>query len=76
MGRAGVVHLEAGSQRTLGKGVWVVAQEGVVIAEERIADGGVGVSDEQILVLCNDLQVRGWLEPGPMATHPPGGSPR
>jgi hypothetical protein len=27
-------------------------------------------------VLCNDLQVRGWLEPGPMATHPPGGSPR
>lgn len=39
MRRVGVVDLEASGERALGEGVWVVAQEGVVIAQKRVVDG-------------------------------------
>lgn len=47
----GVVDLEAGSQCALGEGVGVVAEEGIVIAEQGVVDGAVWVCQQQILVL-------------------------
>lgn len=55
MGWVSVVDLEASSKCTLGERVRVVAQEGIVIAEERIAHGGTAIGKQQVLVLCNDL---------------------
>lgn len=55
MGWVSVVDLEASSKCTLGERVWVVAQEGIVIAEEHIAHGGTAIGKQQVLVLCNDL---------------------
>lgn len=54
VGRPGVVDLEAGGQRALGEGVWVVAEEGIVVAQQGV------VEDErhQVLVLIDHL-VRG-----------------
>lgn len=54
----GVVDLEAGSQRALGEGVWVVAEEGVVVAEQRVVDVAVWVGEQQILVLVYYLMER------------------
>lgn len=51
MRRLGVVDLEAGSQCALGEGVRVVAEEGIVIAEQGVVDGAVWVCQQQILVL-------------------------
>lgn len=50
----GVVDLEASGQRALGEGVWVVTQEGVVVAQQGVVDG-VWVSQQQILVLLDHL---------------------
>lgn len=47
----GVVDLEASGQRALGEGVWVVTQEGVVVAQKGVVDGVVWLSQKQILVL-------------------------
>lgn len=55
MGWLSVVDLEASSKCTLGERVRVVAQEGIVVAEERIAHGGAAIGKQQVLVLCNDL---------------------
>lgn len=55
MGWVSVVDLEASSKCTLGERVRVVAQEGIVVAEERIAHGGAAIGKQQVLVLCNDL---------------------
>lgn len=51
MGRLGVVNLEAGGQRALGEGVWVVAEEGIIIAQQCVVDGAVWVRQQEILVL-------------------------
>lgn len=64
MRRLGVVDLEAGSQRALGEGVWVVAEEGVVIAEQGVVDGAVRVSQQQILVLVYYLLQRARQKTG------------
>lgn len=55
MGRVGVVDLESGSQGALGKRVRVVTEESVVVAEQRVVDCIVLVSDEQVLMLRDDL---------------------
>lgn len=51
MRRLGVVDLEAGGERALGEWMWVVAEEGVVVAQQGVVDGAVGVCQQQILVL-------------------------
>lgn len=38
-----VVNLEAGGQRALGERVWVVAEEGIVVAQQGVVDGVVWV---------------------------------
>lgn len=55
MGWVSIVDLESSSKCALGERVRVVAQEGIVIAEEHIAHGGTAVGKQQVLVLCNDL---------------------
>lgn len=52
---ARVVDLEACGERALGEGVRVVTQEGIVVAQQRVADGGAGVGHQQVLVLRDDL---------------------
>lgn len=57
VGRARVVDLEARSERALREGVRVVTQEGVVIAQERVADRrGAGVGHQEVLVLSDNLR--------------------
>lgn len=51
MRRLGVVDLETSGQRALSERVWVVTQKGVVVAQEGVVDGVIGVSQKQILVL-------------------------
>jgi hypothetical protein len=55
VGWVSIVDLESSSKCALGERVRVVAQEGIVIAEEHIAHGGTAVGKQQVLVLCNDL---------------------
>lgn len=69
MGWTSIVDLEAGSKCTLGERVWVVAQEGIVVAQEHIANGGTAIGKQQVLVLCNDLWTSELLGPVPLATH-------
>lgn len=54
VGRPRVVDLEPGRQGPLGEGERVVAQEGVVVAEEGVVDGAVG-GRQQVLVLLDHL---------------------
>lgn len=58
MGRVGVVDLESGGEGALGKRVRVVTEESVVVAEQRVVDGTVAVSDEQVLMLRDDLMTQ------------------
>ena len=58
MGRLGVVDLEAGCQGALGEGVGVVAEEGIVVAQQGVVDGVVAVSQQQVLVLGDNLDSR------------------
>ena len=58
MRRLGVVDLETGGQRALGEGVRVVAEEGIVVAQQGVVDGAVRVCQEQILVLAYYLLKR------------------
>lgn len=67
MGWASIVDLEAGSKCSLGERVWVVTQEGIVIAQEHIAHGGTAISKQQVLVLCNNLWTSGQLRRVPVA---------
>lgn len=53
--RLGVVDLEASGQRALGEGVGMVAEEGVVVAQQGVVDGVVWICQEQILVLVYHL---------------------
>lgn len=55
MGWVSIVDLEASSKCALGERVWVVAQEGIVIAEEHVVHEGTAVGQQQVLVLCDDL---------------------
>lgn len=68
MGWASIVDLKAGGKCTLGERVWVVAQEGIVVAQEHIMHGGAAIGKQQVLVLCNDLWTSGQLGPVPLAT--------
>ena len=68
MGWASIVDLEAGSKCALGERVRVVAQEGIVIAQEHVAHGGTAISKQQVLVLCNDLWTSGQMRRVPEAT--------
>ena len=54
----GVVDLEACSEGALAEGVGVVAEEGVVVAQQCVVDSGVTVSHQQLLVLRDHL----WTE--------------
>lgn len=47
----GVVNLKAGGEGTLGERVWVVTEEGIVIAQQGVVDGVFWLCQEQILVL-------------------------
>lgn len=47
----GIVDLEAGGQCALSERVRVVAEEGVVVAQQRVVDGAVWVCQQQILML-------------------------
>lgn len=70
-----VVDLEARGERALGELVRVVAQEGVVVAQERIADGRAGVRQQQVLVLRDDLRTSGvWDRAGGAPAPPTRGS--
>ena len=57
MGRLGVVDLEAGGQGALGEGVRVVAEEGVVVAQQGVVDAAAAGHPEghQGLVLSDHL---------------------
>lgn len=55
MRRLSVVDLEAGGQCALGEGVWVVAEEGIVVAQQGVVDGAVWVCHQHILVLVYNL---------------------
>ena len=57
MGRLGVVDLEAGGQGALGEGVRVVAEEGVVVAQQGVVDAAAAGRPEghQGLVLSDHL---------------------
>ena len=56
MGRLGVVDLEAGGQGALGEGVRVVAEEGVVVAQQGVVDAPAGrPARHQVLVLSDHL---------------------
>lgn len=56
MRRVCVVDLESSGESALGKRVRVVTKESIVVAKQRVVDGTVLVSDEQVLMLCDDLQ--------------------
>lgn len=58
MRRVCIVDLEAGSQCALSEGVWVVAEEGIVVAQKGVVDGAVWVCQQQILVLAYYLMER------------------
>lgn len=51
MWRVCVVDLESSGERALGKRVWVVTKESIVVAKQSVVDSTVLVSDEQVLML-------------------------
>lgn len=56
MRRVSVVDLESGGQGALGKLVRVITEESVVVAKQRVVECIVVVSDEQVLMLRDDLR--------------------
>lgn len=58
MSGSSVVDLEPGGQRPLSEVVRMVTEEGVVVAEQSVVNAGVGVAQQQFLVLVY------YLEPG------------
>lgn len=63
MRRLCIVHLKTCCQSPLGEVMGIVAQEGIVITQQRVVDGVVGFGNEQVLVLDDYLQSHRENEP-------------
>ncbi len=69
MRRVCVVDLESGSESALSKRVRVVTKESIVVAKQRVVDCTVLVSDEQVLMLWDDLHTRDMKEDWNIVGH-------